>query len=41
MIELFPGKDGYVRSVRVRFADGRTMVRDIRKLVPLECHLDD
>ena len=41
VVELFPGKDGFVRSVKVRFADGRTLVRDIRKLVPLECHLDD
>lgn len=38
---LFPGPDGNVRNVEIRFADGRVLVRDIRKLVPLERHCDD
>ena len=41
VIELFPGKDGFVRSVKVRFANGKTLVRDVRKLVPLECNLEN
>ena len=38
---LYPGPDGNVRNVKIRYADGRTLVRDTRKLVPLERHIDD
>ena len=31
------GPDGHVRSVELRFPDGRRLVRDIRKVVPLQC----
>ena len=41
VISLHPGADGNTRSVKVRFADGRILVRDIRKLVPLEGHVHD
>ncbi len=34
---LHVGPDGLVRSVQLRFPDGRTLVRDIRKVVPLQC----
>lgn len=37
ILKLNIGSDGLVRSTQLRFADGRTMVRDIRKVVPLEC----
>ena len=39
--EVYPGTDGNIRSVQLRFADGRSLARDIRKLVPLECHVKD
>ena len=41
VISLHPGADGNTRSVKIRFADGRILVRDIRKLVPLEGHVHD
>ena len=36
VVQLHPGPDGHVRNVQLRFADGRTLVRDIRKIVQLE-----
>ena len=37
VIQLHPGPDGHVRNVQLRFADGRTLVRDIPKILQLEC----
>ena len=36
VIGLHPGRDGLVRNVDLKFADGKTLTRDIRKVVPLE-----
>ena len=38
IIAVHPGKDGLIRNVKIKLADGRTFTRDIRKLVPLETH---
>ena len=34
--EVYPGRDGMVRSVKVRTADRKTYIRDVRKLCNLE-----
>ena len=37
VIEVYPGKDGYVRSVKLQVGE-RQLVRPIVKLCPLELH---
>ena len=36
VIALHPGRDGLVCNADLKFADGKTLTRDIRKVVPLE-----
>ena len=39
--EVYPGKDGHVRAVKVQVGQGHALVRPIARICPLECAAED